>query len=156
MDRRTCHCIKTGRWKLESRATLGILSILVAFSLLGWIYLTQASHTAITSRRMQELEVDKVRLQQENMQLMAEIAELESVTQLAARAKALGFVHMQTEDVEFLVIADPQTPGESGTRQAVAASPSLSALADTTPGIADGWWANFATQFATWAGLEGP
>jgi len=133
------HCIKKSRWKLESRAMFGVLIILVAFSLLGWIYLTQASHVAMTSRRVQELEADKMRLQEENLQLMAEIAELESVTRLAARAEALGFVHMQTKDAEFLVIADPR----SGTEL----------LAEKAP--ADGWWANVAAQFIAWTRLEG-
>jgi cell division protein FtsL len=133
------HCIKKSRWKLGSRAMFGVLIILVAFSLLGWIYLTQASHVAMTSRRVQELEADKMRLQEENLQLMVEIAELESVTRLAARAEALGFVHMQAKDAEFLVIADPRLGTDL--------------LAEKAP--TDGWWANVAAQFTAWARLEG-
>jgi cell division protein FtsB len=133
------HCIKKSRWKLGSRAMFGVLIILVAFSLLGWIYLTQASHVAMTSRRVQELEADKMRLQEENLQLMAEIAQLESVTRLAARAEALGFVHMQTKDAEFLVIADPRLGTDLLAEKA----------------SADGWWANVAAQFIAWARLEG-
>ena len=79
------HCTKPSRWKLYDRSALGILLILVALSLLGWVYLTQASHVATTSRRVQKLEAEKARLQQENLQLMAEIATLESAYRLGAR-----------------------------------------------------------------------
>ena len=106
------HCTKNNPWKLQGRSAVGVLLILVALSLLGWIYLTQASHVATTSRRVQKLEREKARLQQENLDLMAHVAEFESVSRLAARAEELGFVMASTQDAEFLVISDlvlPQT-----------------------------------------------
>jgi cell division protein FtsL len=101
------HCIKRNPNKLEGRATAGMLIIFLVLSLLGWIYLTQASHVATTSRRNQELEAEKTRLQQENMELMVEIAAYESVSRLAARADELGFVAVTPEDAEFLAVAAP-------------------------------------------------
>jgi hypothetical protein len=101
------HCIKRNPNKLEGRATAGMLIIFLVLSLLGWIYLTQASHVATTSRRNQELEAEKARLQQENMELMVEIAGYESVSRLAARAHELGFVAMTPEDADFLAVAAP-------------------------------------------------
>lgn len=100
------HCVKDSRWKLESRTTTGMLVILGVLSLLGWIYLSQASYVATTGRRVQQLEAEKARLQQENLELMAEIAELESVTRLAARAREMGLVMVAPEDVEFMVVSD--------------------------------------------------
>jgi cell division protein FtsL len=104
------HCIKRNPNKLEGRATAGMLIIFLVLSLLGWIYLTQASHVATTSRRNEELEAEKVRLQQENMELMVEIAAYESVSRLAARAHELGFVAVKPQDADFLAVADP-APG---------------------------------------------
>jgi cell division protein FtsL len=101
------HCIKRNPNKLEGRATAGMLIIFLVLSLLGWIYLTQASHVATTSRRNQELEAEKTRLQQENMELMVEIATYESVSRLAARAHELGYVTVAPEDAEFLAVAAP-------------------------------------------------
>lgn len=133
------HCIKRGRWKLESRATTGMLIILVVFSLLGWIYLTQASHVATTGRRVQQLEDEKARLQEGNLELMVEIARLESVTRLASRANELGFAVVLVEDAEFLFVAD-QSPDPDNL-------PNDSSLAAR-------WWDGIASQFAAWVRTE--
>ena len=99
------HCVKEGRWKVGDRTAASMLLILLALSLLGWVYLTQASRVATISRRVRELEDEKTRLQQENLQLMAEIAELESVDHLSARAGELGFTLASVEEAHFLVVA---------------------------------------------------
>lgn len=101
------HCIKRNPNKLEGRATAGMLIIFLVLSLLGWIYLTQASHVATTSRRNQELEAEKTRLHQENMELMVEIAAYESVGRLAARAQELGFVAVAPGKADFVAISAP-------------------------------------------------
>ena len=132
----TSHCTKNSRWKLQGRSAIGVLLILVALSLLGWIYLTQASHVATTSRKVQELELEKTRLQQENLQLMAEIAELESVHRLAVRAAEIGFVAASVEEAQFLVVADLPPVR-------------VSEVDDSTAVIR--WWDNVASQFTAWA-----
>lgn len=101
------HCIKRNPNKLEGRATAGMLIIFLVLSLLGWIYLTQASHVATTSRRNQDLEAEKALLHQENMELMVEIATYESVSRLAGRAQELGFVAVAPDDAEFMAVAAP-------------------------------------------------
>jgi len=108
------HCIKRNRNGLEERATAGMLIIFLVVSLLGWIYLTQASQVASTSRRNQELEREKVRLQQENMELMVEIAAYESVGRLAVRAEELGFVAVAPEGADFVALAPGVSQGAQG------------------------------------------
>jgi hypothetical protein len=132
----TSHCVKPGRWKLRGRSALGILLLMLAVSLLGWVYLTQASHVATTSVRVQELEAEMTRVEQENWQLMAEIAELESVSRLAARAQELGFVMAAADESEFLAMS-AQAPA------AVAVS------GDGSPTVM--WWDNVTAQFTAWA-----
>jgi hypothetical protein len=104
--------IKRDPGKLEYRATFGMLIMLVVLSLLGWIYLTQASHVATTSRRIQELQAEKARLERRNMELMVELAERESVRELHRRALKLGFVSAPLEDADFVAVANPG-PGPS-------------------------------------------
>jgi hypothetical protein len=135
----TSHCTKNSHWKLQGRSAIGVLLILVALSLLGWIYLTQASYVATTGRRVQKLESEKARLEQENLQLMAEIAELESVHRLAGRAVEMGFVLATASDAEFLVVADP-SPVQ------------VAELGDGTP--ATRWWDNVTAQFTAWAQMD--
>ena len=143
------HCIKRDPNKLQGRATLGMLIMLVVLSLLGWIYLTQASHVATTTRRIEELQIDKARLEQQNLELRVEIAELESVSRLAERAKELGFDSVALDDAEFVVASVPDVD---------LAQAALSAQ-DEGWGAGDqskSWLDSVAAQFAAWVQSESP
>jgi cell division protein FtsB len=134
------HCIKRNQRLLEGRTTAGMLIILVVLSLLGWLYLTQASYVAAVSRRVQDLEETEAQLQRENMELMAEIAQLESVSRLAKRAEQLGFVKVAPEEADFVLVdAGPEIPEV--------------ALADSSP--VTRWLGSVSAQFAAWVRTEG-
>ena len=135
------HCTKNSRWKLQGRSALGVLLILFALSLLGWVYLTQASYVAATSRRVRELESEKARIQEENLQLMAEIADLESVSRLAGRAEEIGFVLTEVGDAEFLAMIDVLVAQTRGLE---------------TDSSATHWWRNVSSQFTAWAQVGSP
>jgi hypothetical protein len=101
-----------------------MLIIFFILSLLGWIYLTQASHVATTSRRNQELEAELDRLRRDNLELIEQIAEYESVSRLAAEAEEQGFVAVTPDEAGFLAVAAP-APGvvlspDSDTQDSVA------------------------------------
>lgn len=132
----TSHCTKNGRWKLEGRSAIGVLLILLAISLLGWVYLAQASYVATTSRRVDDLEAKKARLLEENLELMTEIARLESVSRLSTRAQELGFEPISSETAEYLALAE---------------MPSSQALALGVNPSSMHWWDNVASQFTAWA-----
>jgi cell division protein FtsB len=78
-------------WRLERKAALGILLMLITFSLIGWLYLTQASSITTTSFQIEQLRADLVMLKQVNAQLELEIAELEALPRIEQRASELGF-----------------------------------------------------------------
>jgi cell division protein FtsL len=134
------HCVKKNQRVLEGRATAGMLIILAVLSLLGWLYLSQASYVAAASRRVQDLEQTEARLQRENMELMAEIAELESVSRLAVRAKELGFVKVAPEDADFVMVD---------------ASPSTLEVALADSSAVTRWLGSVSSQFAAWVRTEG-
>lgn len=134
----TSHCTKISIRKLRARSALGVVLILGTLSLLGWVYLTQASYVATTSRRLRDLEKQKERIEQENWQLMVEIAGLESVSRLASRAQELGFVMAFSDETEFLAVADaPPAQARAPTRGA--------------GGPSAYWWTNVTSQFTAWA-----
>ena len=67
---------------------------------------------------------------------MAEIAGLESVSRLAARAKELGFVEYPAQDALFLVVnQSPPTTAQAG---------------DQDPPVSR-WLDDVAAQFTAWA-----
>jgi len=134
------HCVKRSKRIFEGRATLGLLLILLALSMLGWIYLSQASHVATTSRRVGALEAEKEDLQRIKMGLITQIAQAESVERLATRAQELGFVPADPSASSFVVVGAEhevveQVPPDEGT--AVAR-----------------WMDNVSAQFLAWVNAE--
>ena len=150
------HGIKKNPNKLEGRATFGMLIMLVVLSLLGWIYLTQASHVATTGRRIEELQLDKARLEQQNLELMVEIAALESVSRLAERAVELGFTTLALDDAEFLVAAVPDEPAAPVERPAGGQGVVADAGARSHASWGAGWLEGVASQFTAWVQSGAP
>jgi len=73
---------------------------------IGALYLAQASRTAAAGRRLQDLEAQRKALEQQNAQLRAEIAALQSVPRLTEQAEALGYHFAYNEDVEYIAFSD--------------------------------------------------
>jgi hypothetical protein len=147
---------------LNARTAIGSLLILILVSLLGWLYLTQASQVTTTGYRIYELERERARLQRENAKLMFEIAELERLEDVEARARQLGFV--PPEQVEYLVVADyPPDHPPSGQLAATFGEETL-ALGSPQQGKGNeanrrnsavgatmaGWWEKLVSQFNIW------
>jgi hypothetical protein len=126
-----------------------MLIILAVLSLLGWIYLTQASYVATTSRQVQELEAEKARLQQENLELMAKIAEVESVDRLSVRARELGFVAVTPDDADFVAVVEVLPVEPSGTGLLDIGTPSSSEAPQSAR-----WLNGVTNQFAAWVQEE--
>jgi cell division protein FtsL len=78
-------------WRLERKAALGVLLIIVTVSLIGWLYLTQASSLTTTSFEIDQLRTELTTLQQHNVDLELQIAEWEALARIERRALELGF-----------------------------------------------------------------
>jgi cell division protein FtsL len=78
-------------WRLERKAALGMLLILITVSLIGWLYLTQASSIATTSFQIDQLRAELSTLNQQNAQMELEIATWEALPRVEQRARELGF-----------------------------------------------------------------
>ena len=62
-------------WRVDSKAATGFLLLLATFSLVGWLYLTQASAVTETSYRIDELRLQLDPIKNENAALTLEIAQ---------------------------------------------------------------------------------
>ena len=91
-------------WKLDSKTALGVLLILATFSLVGWLYLTQASAVTTTSYRIDELRIELDQIKNQNATLSLEIAQLEALSYVEKRAGELGFG--PTGNVRYLAVAN--------------------------------------------------
>jgi len=82
---------KSFTWRLERKAALGMLLVLITASLVGWLYLTQASSLTTTSFQIEQLREGLAISNQQNAQLELEIAEWEALPRIEGRARELGF-----------------------------------------------------------------
>ena len=146
---------------LDARTALGSLLLLILVSLLGWLYLTQASQVTTTGYRIYELERERARLQRENAKLMLEIAELERLEVVETRARQLGFV--PPERLEYLVVAN--YPPEHPSSGQLAATFEEENLALDSPkqektgnkavgATLAGWWEQMVSQFNIWTTVQ--
>ena len=145
------HVIRQLPWRLDSKAALGFLLLLATFSLVGWLYLTQASAVTATSYRIDELRLELDQLKNQNAALRLEIAQLEALSRVEARARELNFG--PTTNVRYLPVTNYPLSLEGET-------PAFGALPpgnNTGPSVDEFefsvWWIGALDKFAAW--LEG-
>ncbi len=102
-------------WRIERKAALGMLLILITVSLIGWLYLTQASSIAATNFQIERLRSELTWSSQQNAELELQIAQWEALPRIEQRARELGFGPAQ--QAIYLPVADyPAEKRESGTQ----------------------------------------
>ena len=138
-------------WRVDSKAALGFLLLLATFSLVGWLYLTQASAVTATSYRIDQLRLELDQIKNQNAALTLEIAQLEALDRVESRARELGFV--PTTNVRYLPVANypmPLEPEQPSASDTSLRNDNAGHLAEFDPGV---WWTNTLDNFAAW--LEG-
>ncbi len=125
-------------WRTQTHAVAVVSISLLVIAIIGGFYLTVASRAATAGRDLQTLELKKTQLVQANGELLAELAALRSVTRLAARAQALGYVAAQPEQIDYLKVAEyPWTAQTSAPPRAAAPpTPAPTALSQVVDWLA--------------------
>ena len=120
---------KVGQTWIQARRQLRLptatiwLLILAVCTLLGAVYLAQASQAAEMGRQVEQLKLVKDNLQRQNAQLEADIAAADSPAQLTRRALALGFKEAGPGDLDYVALPDvllgakPGTPDTAATHR---------------------------------------
>jgi hypothetical protein len=136
-------------WRVDSKAASGFLLLLATFSLVGWLYLTQASVVTTTSYRIDELRLELDRIRNENAALNLEIAQLKALTRIEVRAREMGLT--PTTNVRYLPVADyPISPkNEDGPIPGLGRlnGESESTISNNIPLT---WWDEFLDNMAAW------
>jgi len=132
---------------LDSKAALGFLLILATFSLVGWLYLSQASAVTTTSYRIDELRIELDRLKNQNAALMLEIAQLEALSRVEARAREIGF--RPATDIRYMRVTN--YPAPLATEETVYKAAQIESSIDAYA-IKDspGWWVEKLDALAAW------
>ncbi|MFQ5575449.1 MAG: septum formation initiator family protein [Anaerolineae bacterium] len=111
--------IKQLPWSIDKKAALGFLLILVTFSLIGWLYLGQASLITSSTLKVDRLRREIDMLNQQNSDLALEIARLESISRVEERARALGFGPTNPANIRYLTVTGyPATEADEAATEA--------------------------------------
>lgn len=89
---------------------LGCATVFLA--VVGLLYLLQAAEITGIAYRVHDLRAEVRRVQQENSVMAVEIASLERLDRVEARAEALGF--SEAYNLHYLDLSDPESPEAQG------------------------------------------
>ena len=95
---------KQAQWRRHRQITVPILIIVFALGMFGAIYLAETSRAAVTGRHVQQLRRQVENIGYENDLIHANNAYLESASLLMERAGQLGYVPLQLDQIEYLIV----------------------------------------------------
>lgn len=134
-------------WRVDSKAATGFLLILATFSLVGWLYLTQASAVTETSYRIDELRLQLDQIKNENAALTLEIAQFSALSRVENRARELGL--QPTTNVRYLPVANyPLSTGP--VRPVPGVLPQNAVEVNGDEFDVTTWWTHTLDQVAAW------
>lgn len=98
------HVLDRARWRPQRQAVaLATLGLFIAI-IMGALYLSQSAHNTALGRQLTVMIGERNDLEQSVEQLRSEIAILQSMPRLQARAEAMGFVPAGADDIVYVVV----------------------------------------------------
>jgi len=135
-------------WQLNSRSALGLVLLLALVSLVGWLYVTQASAVTTTSYRIDEMRMELDHVNNQNAALIMEIAQLEALSRVEQRALALGF--QPVNDIRYISV-DGYPAAPSSTDNAFPAAPIENSVDAYVADVEQpNWWLTQLDTVAEW------
>lgn len=96
---------KQAPWRVQMQWIASLAAMAIAVIALGGLSLTEASRTATAGRDVQLLQDQKAELQFVIDRKTALIAQAKAVQRLETRAREIGFVPAEVEQMDFILVA---------------------------------------------------
>jgi hypothetical protein len=142
---------KYSAWGLSGKTMAIFLLLLVLASLIGSFYLNQASQTTAAGLDIARLTREREYWRQENADLRKQIAVMESLSRIKARAEELGFV--EPEVVEYVVVEHLPTEEALGEDSPPLSTSERRQLAPQ-PAPSKDWLGELVAQFESWISID--
>jgi len=107
---RLIHAYRVAPWRVQRQWLGNVLLLVVASAMVAALYLSVTSRTAIAGRDIQDLTEAIIASQQASSDLQTQLAGLTSAASFEERALDLGYRPVESEEVEYLVVAGYVTP----------------------------------------------
>ena len=101
---RYIHAYKSAPWRIEIQWAGSVSLAVIASLMVGAMYLSVSSSTAVAGREIQELNAAMIANQQINTDLQTELATLTSSSAMEERALELGIRPVAPDEVEYLMV----------------------------------------------------
>ena len=123
------HAYKIAPWRVQRQWIGNVLLAVVTLAMVAALYLDVTAQAAIAGREIQDLTAAIAASQQASADLQTELAELTSASVMEERAKDLGFIPIEPNEAEYLVV-----PGYAAPKPNIlAAAPQPQLSAPTIP-----------------------
>ena len=104
------HAYKIAPWRVQRQWIGNILLAVVTLAMVAALYLDVTAQAAIAGREIQDLTAAIAASQQASADLQTELAELTSASVMEERAKDLGFIPIEPNEAEYLVVPGYAAP----------------------------------------------
>lgn len=98
------HAYKQAPWRLQRQWIGAFLLAVLGLAMVAALYLDVTAQAAISGRVIQDMSSEIITNQQANFDLETKLAELTSNSAMESRAKALGYVAVDSTQLEYLVV----------------------------------------------------
>ncbi len=98
------YAYKQAPWRLQRQWVSAFLLIILGLTMVAALYLDVSARAALAGRDIQSLSVDITETQQSNGDLQTRIAESTSNSVMEARAAALNYQPVQSNQVQFIIV----------------------------------------------------
>jgi hypothetical protein len=122
------HAYKQAPWRIQRQWIGTFMLAVLGLAMVAALYLDVTSQAAISGREIQDLTSQMIANQHANADLQTRLAELTSMDSMETRAQNLGFISVDTGQMEYLVV-----PGYSEPIPEILAG--VSALKPSAPSI---------------------
>ena len=99
------HAYRIAPWRIQRQWIGNALLAVVGLSMIAALYLYVTSQAAIAGREIQDLMAAMMATQHANADLQTQLATITSTSTMQKRAFELGFIPIETSDVEYIVVA---------------------------------------------------
>jgi len=146
-------------WSLDARTATSLVLCIAVLSLVGWLYLAQASQIAATESHARQVVDEIENLERESAQLRYQIARLETIPRIEAMASqlGLGLMHQKTTyltvpeitwEQEITPVGNANSVATSGKVHTAIVEPKSELALPSIPEL----WNEVKAQFEGWMG----
>jgi hypothetical protein len=98
------HAYKQAPWRIQRQWIGTFLLTVLGFAMVAALYLDVTAQAAISGRTIQNVSAAMIAVKQSNADLQTQLAELTSDRVMAQRAKALGYVPVDPNQILYVIV----------------------------------------------------